>query len=58
MAPKRKLEELGGLESLPSAYRASIHIHEAPFSVHIRGPRRGSEQQAPDDLLKIHTAAA
>jgi hypothetical protein len=58
MAPKRMLGDLGGIEVVPGAYRARIHMHEAMLSTNIRGPRRGSEQQAIDDLLTIRAAAA
>ena len=33
-------------------------MHEAMLSTNIRGPRRGSEQQAIDDLLTIRAATA
>jgi hypothetical protein len=58
MAPKRKLEELGGVVDNTGAYRARIHILDVALSRNIYGPRRDSEQQALDDLLKIRTAAA
>jgi hypothetical protein len=58
MAPKRKLDELGGVVASSGAYRARVHFLDAARSRNIYGPRRGSEQQALDDLLKIRTAAA
>ena len=59
MSPKkRNAYELGVVVSLSGAFRADISIREGENIRHIRGPRRGSQKRAFEDLLTIRAAAA
>jgi len=59
MAPKKRtFAELGFVAELAGTYRADFNIREEEKIRHIRGPRRGSQQRALDDLSLIRTAAA
>ena len=54
MAPKRKLEEIGGVVEESGAFRVRMWLDGR----NVDGPRRGNQQRALSDLSTIRTAAA
>ena len=54
MAPKRKLEEIGGVVEESGAFRVRMWLDGR----NVDGPRRGNQQRALGDLSTIRTAAA
>ena len=54
MAPKRKLDESGGVVDESGSFRVRMRLSGRS----VKGPRRGNEQRALGDLKVIRAASA
>ena len=56
--PPRSLPNLGKVINEQGSFRADVFARDLGSTAHIRGPRRGSQKRAFEDLLIIRAAAA
>ena len=56
--PPRSLTNLGKVINEQGSFRADAFARDLGSAAHIRGPRRGSQKRAFEDLLIIRAAAA